>query len=109
MAHKNYHYLRIFTGILLILITGLKVSMMTYAHISKSFSVMADPTGKEEKKTAEKDNLQEKENSFFGSHTKKLLLHRWYSNVVHLTAYRNHYNTSYFPKIAIPPPDIHIQ
>jgi len=109
MAHKNYTYLRVLTGVLLILITGLKVSMMTYAHISKSFQAMTEPTAKEEKKIPEKDNLQEKENTYFDFHTKKLLLLRWYSNIVHLTAYKNHYNSSYFPKIAIPPPDFHIQ
>lgn len=109
MAAKNSTLLKIFTGILLILITGLKVSIMTYAHISKSFVATTDSSAKEEKKTSEKDNFQENENSYFANHAKKLLLLRWYSNVVHLTAYNNHYNSSYFPTITIPPPDSSIR
>jgi hypothetical protein len=102
--HHRTIYLRIATGILFVLLIGFKlVAPVFIASMSadKELVTNADEDGGEKK--ADSDFPYEKEFTRPSNYISNNVF--WDSYIEHFTIYKGSYQSSYYQKITIPPPD----
>ncbi|MCC8408668.1 hypothetical protein LJ707_06990 [Mucilaginibacter sp. UR6-1] len=107
MKAKLYHraiYLRIATGMLFVLLIGFKTVLPVFIasmYADKEFATNADEDGGEKK--AESAFPHEKEFTRPSNYISNNVF--WDSYIEHCTIYKGSYQSSYYQKITIPPPD----
>ncbi|MBD1391635.1 hypothetical protein [Mucilaginibacter glaciei] len=107
---NKYSYLRIASGIILILLIGYKIVSPLVSHLRATIKVSAlasQSTDNNAEKKAEINNYTEKE--FVNSVDNQLDHKRFYTDIAHVTAYQNNYCSSHFSTITTPPPDCYLQ
>ena len=107
---NKHNLLRNLTCIFLILLLGCKVILpvcINFKTVIKTFSLL--PESNDGEKKAETPPQLEKEKEFVDIPTAGIANHIGYTIIVHLTAYHNNYQSSYFLKITSPPPDFYLQ
>ncbi|MDN3549225.1 hypothetical protein [Mucilaginibacter aquaedulcis] len=106
----KHHYLRNLTCIFLILLIGCKVILpvcINFKTVTKVLSILPETDDGEKK--AETPSQLEKEKEFVGIPAAVSANHIGYTIIIHLTAYHNNYQSSYFLKFTSPPPDFYLQ
>jgi hypothetical protein len=106
----KHHYLHNLTCIFLILLVGCKVILPVCINLKtvvKTFSLL--PEANDGEKKTETPPQLEKEKEFVGIPATSIGNHMGYTMIVHLTAYHNNYQSSYFLKFTSPPPDFYLQ
>jgi len=102
-----YTLLRVITSVLLILFIGCKIAIPAFSHIKlsgKEILTTAEQNDSDDEKKATPNPL-EKEKDFASIYSNSAVNLIWHTLVAHSTAYSNNYQSSYYLKITIPPPD----
>lgn len=109
--YNKHFYLRVATGVLLILLIALKTAAPVFIGIKPIDKEVSSTTenGNDGEKKAEPNPSIEKEKEFTGIGTTDTAHLFWYTRVLHLTGYQNNYQTTHFLKVASPPPDSYLQ
>ena len=109
---NKYNYLRIATAMLLALLIGCKILMPVIFSVKAATRIISLATEQNEndgEKKSGTNTSSEKEKEFASIYSHTISHIRWYTNIIHLTAYHNNYQSSYYLKISIPPPDLYLQ
>jgi hypothetical protein len=109
--YNKHVYLRIATGMLLIMLIGLKMAVPAFISLKsadkENSSLIENDTDGEKK--AETNPSIEKEKEFADLGNTQPAHFRWFTHIVHITYYKNNYQHSHFLKVASPPPDLCLQ
>lgn len=100
---KNLDFLRVAACIILIMFAGCRIilpAIINAREITKTVSLAAESN--DDDKSAE-TKLQL---AFFNTTNDHVTHPTWYHIITHFTAYSDNYQSSYYQKISIPPPDI---
>ncbi|MEO7215478.1 hypothetical protein [Mucilaginibacter sp.] len=102
-------YLRIATGMLLILLIGFKISAPVFLSLKIADKENTSVNESDSEKKTESNSPTEKEKEFTGATNYDALHLLWYTQVSHATGYQNNYKNTHFLKVTSPPPDLYIQ
>ncbi len=107
--YNFYSIARVVTAVLLLFAIFFKISTtLISADLKKEFSSLTKSEGNEEKKAETDEQIQKlqewaKVNSDIGYNSLICIV------IIHYTAYRNNYLSSYYNQITSPPPDFYLQ
>ncbi|WP_374951762.1 hypothetical protein [Mucilaginibacter sp.] len=92
------------------LLITVKVLLPAFSYRSTTkVSAVADQNGENDgEKKAENNGALVKEKEIAGTSVVNAKHLRYYTSIVHITEYRNNYQSSYYSKVTAPPPDLSI-
>jgi hypothetical protein len=106
--YNKHVYLRIATGMLLIMLIGLKTAAPVFISLKQVDKENTSATENDGEKKAETAPSFEKEKEFANMNDVMAVHLLWHTQIIHITDYQNSYQHSHFLKVASPPPDLYL-
>jgi len=110
--YNRYKLLRVGTGLLLVLLIGLKVCLPVFVSLKaavKEVSASAEQGDTDDEKKTESTSSSEKEKEFASIYSNSIHHLIWFTVIVHQTDWYNYYQATHHSRISTPPPDLYLQ
>ncbi|MBD1362479.1 hypothetical protein IDJ77_01535 [Mucilaginibacter sp. ZT4R22] len=106
--YNKHIYLRIATGMLLIMLIGLKTAAPVFISLKQVDKENTSVTENDGEKKAETSPSFEKEKEFADMNRAMAVHLLWHTQIIHITGYQNNYLATHFLRVASPPPDLYL-